>query len=269
MSKRTVVLTVLTALALAGCARNDASEGPFGPPKRLSRIQSAAQAALDEMDQALFDASKELSETGLDGPATREVLKALCQRFPSAVDCVTIAPPGTIVAVEPERHRNLEGGDISTQQHVKRLFDTGKPVMSSVFKPVEGFPAADVQWPILDAQGNVMGSVSLLFRPAAFLGRVLAPYVNSRQWTCWAMEPDGRIVYDPDPQEVNRNLFTDPLYSEFNELRALGRRIAAEPRGRGTYRFLSSGLGLTTEKLCYWTTAGLHGTEWRVVLTKE
>jgi MFS family permease len=40
------------------------------------------------------------------------------------------------------------GPDISGQEQVGRLWETGRPVLSSVFTTVEGFPAVDLERPV-------------------------------------------------------------------------------------------------------------------------
>jgi hypothetical protein len=82
------------------------------------------------------------------------------------------------------------------------------------------------------------------------------------------MATDGLIHYDPDPEEVGRNLFTDPLYAPYVQLLVLGERIASEKSGTGTYEFLGPGLVDPVVKRAWWATVGLHGAEWRMVVVR-
>ena len=91
---------------------------------------------------------------------------------------------------------------------------------------------------------------------------------QDQQATAWAMQTDGLILYDPDPEEVGRNLFQDPLYKPYVQLLSLGERIASERSGSGVYEFLGPGLTDPVVKSASWATVGLHGTEWRLVVVR-
>jgi hypothetical protein len=81
----------------------------------------------------------------------------------------------------------------------------------------------------------------------------------------WVMDSDGLILYDPDAAQMGTNLFMDPLYQPYAQLLSLGRRIAAQPSGSGSYEFLARGSNVAILKDATWESAGLHGTEWRLV----
>jgi len=63
-------------------------------------------------------------------------------------------------------------------------------------------------------------------------------------------------------------MLTDPAFAGYPELVALTKRIATEPSGTGTYTFTPAGGGPAVRKSAFWTTAGLHGTEWRIVVAR-
>lgn len=71
-----------------------------------------------------------------------------------------------------------------------------------------------------------------------------------------------RILYDPDTEEIGRMLFDDPIYKPYPHLLDLGRRIAEERTGSGSYEFPAmGGLEEPVRKEANWSTVGLHGTE--------
>ena len=237
-----------------------------GRPRELSAAVTLAQAALDRLDDDMEAAAGKLSAMDLDGAAARDVLRGLAAAHPGVVDFSTVDDAGTMVAVEPYEFRSAEGSDISTQQQVVRLHATLSPVLSTTFRAVEGFAAVDLEWPVLRADGTLAGSLSALLDTDAFLGAVIetlpaGPDVDK----LWAMDTDGLILYDPDAAQVGTNLFMDPLYRPYTSLVRLGRTIAAEPSGTGSYRFLAQGSTTPITKDATWASVGLHGTEWRVV----
>ena len=85
------------------------------------------------------------------------------------------------------------------------------------------------------------------------------------------MDLDGLLLYDEDEGQIGRNLLEDPLYKSFPSLLELvEQRILTERSGHGYYSFfqVTGGNEAEVTKECYWTTAGLHGTEWRLVINK-
>lgn len=244
----------------------------FGAPELppvLLELQGAIQAVLDRMDADLAAAAINLTVAGLNSSETCTILNDLCQRHAYVVDCATIDRNGTMLRVEPAAYREFEGADISQQEQVIRLRQTEQPVLSQAFRAVEGFDAVDLQTPVFGPEGKVIGSVSMLIRPESFLSTLIAPEVQGLPIEVWAMQPDGLILYDPDVEEIGRNLFTDPLYLPFPELLVLGAEIAARDSGTGSYTFLGRGMSAPVEKSAFWVTVGLHGTDWRVVTTQE
>ena len=237
-------------------------------PLVLLTLQSAIQTVLDRIDTDLAAAAEDLAHTGLESAETRAILNELCDNHPYVIDCCTVDPNGMMVAVEPEAYREYEGLDISDQEQVLRLQETQEPVLSLAFRAAEGFDAAALQWPIFAPDGELSGSASILIRPGSLLATLIAPEVQGFPIDVWVMQTDGLILYDPDVEEIGRNLFTDPLYQPFPELLALGAEIAANESGSGSYTFLGRGMSAPVEKSASWVTVGLYGTDWRVVVTQ-
>ena len=195
-------------------------------------------AEFARLDNGLKRAAQALGETGLTGEKARPILAGLCGEFGYAVDCAAVDSGGTMVTIEPAPYRHHEGKNIGGQEQVKRIIRTRRPVLSDVFRAVEGFEAADAEYPVITPEGKFIGSVSLLFKPETFLGDLIAPLVKATPVDIWAMEKGGRILYDIDTPQIGLNLFSAPLYRPYAELLGLGRRIAASPEGNGAYRFM-------------------------------
>ena len=236
-------------------------------PPIISDLKKEITTQLNRMDSALSVAAKELSHTGLKGAEARKILDKLCQKVPSAADCSAVDHNGRMVTVEPEAYRQVEGFDISKQEQVVRLKKSKKPVMSKVFRAVEGFDAIDIEYPVFSPQGELIGAVSLLLRPESLFASAVVPLIQGLPVDVWAMQKDGRILYDPDTEEIGLMLFSAPVYKPFPQLLSLGKRIAKEKSGSGTYEFLGKGLTKPVRKEAYWTTVSILGTDWRLVVT--
>jgi hypothetical protein len=234
-------------------------------PPILSDIEKEITAQFDKMDKDVAQVAKSLSGKDLRTAGTRKVLGDLCRRYPYAVDCSFVDRKGRMILVEPVEYAKFEGSDISSQEQVICLQKTKKPVLSNAFKAVEGFDAVDLEHPVFSPAGEFEGSVSMLTRPEVMLAAIISPVVHGMPVDVWLMQKDGRILYDPDKAEVGLMLFDDPIYKPYPQLLALGTLIARERRGTGSYEFLGAGLKKPVMKDAYWTTVGLHGTEWRLV----
>ena len=234
----------------------------------LYRVQKNIIKAFTAMDTILSREAEILPEKALEEQAVRAALQKLYSQIPSAVDCAFVNSAGRMLYIEPDDFKGHEGADISKQEHVMRLAETKKPVLSDLFKAVEGFHALDIEWPVFSGGGDVIGSLSILIKPEFFFSGIIREVVRGTDFDVWIMQKDGIILYDDDYEEIGRNLFTDPLYAGFPELQHLGRKIAAEPTGKGTYEFLSQGLKKRVKKQAWWATITFHGTEWRLVLVE-
>ncbi len=237
-------------------------------PAALTRISEQIQTSLDRMDSDVQDAANLIALHGLKHDETRRILRALYKKHASAVDTCTVDIRGKIVAVEPEEYQFVEGADISKQEQVKRLHKTRKAVLSNSFESAEKVRAVDLQWPVFDRDGEMVGSVSMMLRPESLLAAVIEPHTKGYPLDAWVMQSNGTILYDPDPQEVGRNIFTDDVYKPFHGLRRLAKKMGRTRSGSGIYDFRSTGLEEVVTKQSHWTTVGLHGTEWRVNLVQ-
>jgi hypothetical protein len=234
-------------------------------PPILSDIEKEITARLGKMDEDIARVAKSFSGKDLRTAGKRKMLGDLCQHYPYAVDCSFVDRSGRMVLVEPVEYAKFEGSDIISQEQVIRLQKTKKPVLSSAFRAVEGFDAVDMEYPVFSPAGEFEGSVSMLMRPETMLAAIISPVVHGMPVDVWLMRKDGRILYDPDKAEVGLMLFEDPMYKPYPQLLALGTLIAKERIGTGSYEFLGAGLKKPVMKDAYWTTVGLHGTEWRLV----
>ena len=234
-------------------------------PPVLKEAKQKVTAEFDRLDEGLRQAAKVMGTTGLTGNQARSTLAKLCNDFDYAVDCAAVDLQGKMVTLEPAPFRQFEGKDISAQEHVRRILKTGKPVLSKVFQAVEGFPAADAEYPVVTPEGRRLGSVGILIHPGKLLRKILVPLLRGTPMDIWAMEKGGLILYDVDTPQIGLNLFTSKLYEPYKGLVRLGRRIAAKPEGKGVYQFRRGSSQTIVKKNAFWQSVSLYGTEWRLV----
>ena len=258
--KKLLFVTLFVYVAFLSPILANANDLPI-----LKEVHQKINEEFQRLDAAMKDAAHKLSISGLTGDGARSSLAGLCGNFTFAIDCTAVDPKGKMVTLEPSAYRHLEGTDISAQEQVKRVIKNHKPVMSSVFKAVEGFDAVDVEYPVFNPQGKYIGSVSLFFKPEIFFAQILPALTKSFPVDIWVMEKGGRIIYDTDISEIGLNLFTSPSFQPYAELQKLGRRIAAKQEGNGSYQYKVHGENTSAKKNAYWKSVDLYGTEWRVV----
>jgi hypothetical protein len=222
------------------------------------------------MDLTLSSAATDLGRTGITGPAANATLARLAASSPYAADAVTITPEGRIVAVMPEKYRAAVGADVGNESHNQKALRERRPLMSPLFPAVEGFNAVAIQRPVTDETGGFLGLVSVVFEPQLLLADSADRALAGTNFTAWAMDTDAILIYDRDPSDlVSRSMITDPVYADYPELVALVERMLVEPAGTGTYSFTPTGGGPPVRKEAAWGTAGLHGTEWRLLVARE
>jgi TRAP-type mannitol/chloroaromatic compound transport system substrate-binding protein len=234
--------------------------------KALSQVQQDLENEISLLEKDMAAAAQKISGLGLSGTETRSLLSGIADNRPYIVNVSTVNRNGKLESIEPASFRNFEGEDISHQEHVVRLFRTRQPVLSLNFKTVEGFEAADLAYPVISSNKEMIGSVSVLFKPEILLGYFISKTVAAKKFDIWSMQVDGRIIYDVDTLEIGKNLFVDPLYQSFTELVALGKEISVSPSGTGQYHFFDTGMRTSVGKQARWISLNIHGTEWRLVL---
>jgi len=235
------------------------------PAMLLDQTYNEIRNILHEMHESLEVAKDELSAVGIQGEKATAALQKLYEANKHAFDCGTINPDGVIVGVAPKEMSYILGMDISHQEQIKRLKKTHEPVVSTAIDTVEGFVGFDLQHPVFDQKGLYIGSVSILTEPD-FFGSVITHKVANFPVEIWMMQKDGRIIYDTNPEEIGKNLFTDKLYANYPSLIAVGHEMAKSAKGQSHYMFLDKELRETVRKELIWTTIELHGTEFRLAL---
>lgn len=244
---------------------------------RLLQIQAETQGSLTDLDQDVANASADLSTTGLEGDAADEILRNLLEVNSNLVEAVTFSKEGKIMAAECKGCEGGEGADISSQEHIAHVLKAKTPTFSKQFLLVEGYNGTALAYPVLSPQGELLGGISAIIEPDRLLNNAVAAQLhfdienrsNITDYSFWMMDLDGLIAYDRDASQIGKNLFEDPLYQPYPSLLDLGRRMIKARSGHGYYSFqVTEGNKKVVTKESYWTTAGLYGREWRLIVTR-
>ncbi len=230
----------------------------------LESVKASILANLTGADNSVAEAAEQINRTGLTGSAAKTVLASLAAEVPGAVDGLTLGPDGRLLAIRPDIYEGSVGADVSGQAHIRKLMTTRMPVLSQRFPAVEGMDGAVIGWPAADS-----GGVLLLFRPDVLLEQSIGPVIRGTRYSAFVLQTDGIVLYDPDPAQIGKNTYTDPMFAGYPEIMTLMDRMAREETGSGQYEFLATGTDRVVKKEAVWDTVSLHGTEWRIVVSKE
>jgi hypothetical protein len=259
MKRLAVLISVIMVFAAANALAADI--GDIMPS--LKSAKQAVDATLSEIDTDLKTAAQALSGTDLKSDAARKILTDLRKFRPYVVDCSIIDTDGVKITVEPAQYKQYEGTDRSDLPHVVSLLKNKKPVMSDVYHSSEGMHALSVGYPIFSDKGEFLGAVRMLIKHEEFL----RPLVADKPCKIWVMQKNGLIVYDEDPEEIGKNIFSDSMFVPFEDLISFSKTVVSSKNGAGSYSFYVDGLKdkRLASKIAAWDTAGLYGTEWRIV----
>ena len=229
----------------------------------LKQVKKDVNATLSEIDKDLKTAAKELAGMDLKSDAARKVLDGLRKFRPYVVCSIITNADGSNVTIEPEEYRKYEDSESKNIPHIVQLLKAKKPALSDVYTTTEGIDAVSIGYPIFSDKGELLGAVRILVKHEIFL----KPLADGKPCKVWIMQPNGLIIYDPDTEEIGKNIFTDPIYKPFEDLRSFSKTVALSNNGAGSYQFYAGGLEDKTlvKKVAVWDTVGLYGTEWRVV----
>ena len=295
-----VILAALLFCAIAASGQDvpkshvSAPDSATDMPFMLLQIQADVQGSLNDLDSDVANAAQNLSITGLEGAAAREVLRKLLETNSNLVEAVTFSKDGKIIAAECEEcFEGGEGAGIGSQdllsmhstenlskssiELIAHVLKTKAPEFSKEYQMTEGYNGTALAYPVFSPQGELLGGVVTTIVPDKLMNALVAPQLhfdmynrsNITDYSFWVMHLDGRIAYDRDTSQIGKYLFEDPLYKPYPSLLALGEKVIAARSGHGYYSFqVTEGNKKVVTKESYWTTAGLHGREWRLVVTK-
>ncbi len=271
MDMRTIFLVLAAlllavSLSVAGCTSSTTVPGPVGAEQVAGELAASITNGLTDLKTGIANNSRSLAATGLTGPEAEAVLEQNLLTFPWAYSSLVISPEGIVVAAVPKNYAGMVGEDLSWQPEVQKANTDRTPVISGVFLMAEGFTGISQSYPIFSASGEYLGYTDITYAPETFLAHHIDPVISGTDYDVWVTQVDGTVIYDTTKEEIGKNLFSDPVYAD-PALQEIFRRIVDDLAGRGEYTFLDRNWNRPVTKTAAWSTAGIDGTSWRVVVT--
>jgi len=268
MRTSTFIAALFIVIAVFGVGCTEESQPSLQETRDLVLRDAIAgiNGELESVKASIGEDARVLGETGLSSTAGKEAMRQTLLEYPWAESYLVISKDGIVVTALPENYIGLVETDFSFQPQVQRAVREQAPLTSEVFNMEEGFHGITQSYPVFGT--DYQGFVSIAYRPEALIDRVVAPLTNGTQYDVWVAQTDGRVIYDTTPEEIGKNLFSDPAYQS-PALQEVFSRIAAEPSGSLEYSFWNRNWVRNVTKEAVWDTAGIDGAEWRVVVTRS
>lgn len=235
----------------------------------LGNTTGAIQDVLDELDITGSGTAALLGKTGIAGPGAEAIMMQGMSSHPLILSMITYDANGTVVAAEPESVKVLVGQNLSYQEAVQEALTRNVPLMSAMFPLAEGGSGVVIEYPVRSSEGEFFGVLSVMFNPYDLIQPIAEDTANGTSYTFMVIETGGHILYDPDPAEVGKETSGDTLYARFPEIDQVARHAAANRSGYDTYSFYATNSATIVRKETFWSTVGLHGRDWRVMVIGE
>ena len=234
----------------------------------LAKAQTNTDTELKRIGESIVYASKQLSTSGLAGDQADRILNTLAANSSYIINAATENLNNIIVAAEPSNWSYIEGRNVGEQTCLNPNPNGDiTPMMTHVVPLQSDMMGNIVAAPIFNSNKELIGTVSIIFDPAKLLNATITAALQGTSYTTTVLQVDGLMIYDTDPLQLYKNMFTDPAYANYTQLLLLGHHVADYNSGYGTYKFtIDAASPIVVNKECYWTTVSPYGQEWRIAL---
>jgi PAS domain S-box-containing protein len=139
---------------------------------------------------------------------------------------------GVILASYP--FKDSEGSDISGQKHVSRILRDHQPVVSDVFRAVQGFDAVALHVPVFKGT-DFRGSVAVVINFQSLAKRYLDVINIGDTGYAWVVSRDATVLYTPVPGLTGKSALES--FGQFPELVAMITDMLQGREGAAVYAF--------------------------------
>ena len=238
--------------------------------KAVLKIKSDISNVLKGIEKTISYAAKETGKPDLLREADMRKLLQGCNAGRSyVIDSAFVDNRGIMKFIEPQQYRKHEGSNIAGQEAVANMMKTRKPWMGNAFVSVEGIKSIDIEYPVFSKDKQFLGSISMLIKHDELIHSAAGKTEKERGVNCMVMQKDGLILYKTDQTQIGHNTFTDPLYQDFPEVIALGKRMIKEKEGEGFYSFTTPGTRRVVKKRTVWRTVHFFNNDWIIAAYQE
>ncbi|MGV8130325.1 MAG: cache domain-containing protein [Methanolinea sp.] len=273
-----LLVIVLTILFSAGCLQeqkvpgdvNDTTAIRHGIMQNLlHEMTGTIQDNLDVFNFSVDEVASILGTTGLSGPEANSLLMDLATYHPALLSALTVDTNGTVLSAAPDNAKILLGQNIADQEAISQVLSTRQPAMSRYFTLRRGGEGVAIVYPVFSPSGEFLGALSIAFSPSLLVERFAEELEGWAPFTYTVAQPDGVILYHPNPSLVGKQAFDEPVFEQFPEILDFVHRSDTERTGYATFSFYKVGSTEIVPKETFWETVYLYDSEWRVYVNAD
>jgi len=206
----------------------------------------------------------EIIDTDADG---KRYMKLLYEAHRDQIRSITrMDERGTIIHTVP--YSRSQGRNISGQTHVQEILKEHKPVVSDVFKTVQGFYAVALHVPVF--RGSVFkGTIAIGINFETLAKRYLDIIKIGETGYAWVVSRDGTQLYSPVSGVIGKSVFEN--IKGYPSLIVMVNDMLKGHEGTATYTFDRIGdrnVG-QTKKYAVYMPIHIENTYWSIVVTSE
>lgn len=127
-----------------------------------------------------------------------------------------------------------EGKDISGQPHMLEILREHKPVVSDVFRTVQGFDAVALHVPVFKGT-TFQGTIAIVIDFASLAQRYLEVIKIGKTGYAWVVGRDGTTLYSPVPGFVGKSVFDN--CRDYPAIISMAREMLLGHEGSTVYTF--------------------------------
>ncbi len=194
-----------------------------------------------------------------------EILRLFYESNRHEILAVSLVDSNGIIQFYTPCEQSLIGRDLSERDHIKKITQTHKPVISDVFTSILGFQCVAMHVPIFEAD-SYRGSLAILVSFEYISKKFLEGIKIGNDGYAWMISQAGIELYCPVPDHVGHSVFEN--CKDFPSILTMAEEMIKGREGITTYDFhkIRSQSIQTREKHAVYLPIWLGDTFWSIVV---
>ncbi|MBJ6802157.1 hybrid sensor histidine kinase/response regulator [Geomonas propionica] len=201
--------------------------------EQMIHAKQAAQGIQDYFSTwtGILSSMARMKEIAAADESGREQMEFFYDAHKEQIRAFTRVDENGIVLVSIPQ-REAAGRNISAQKHIQELLRTRKPVVSDVFRAVQGYDAIALHVPVYDGN-RFRGSIAIVINFQNLAKRYLDVIKIGKTGHAWVVSRDGTVLYSPVPGHSGQSIFVNG--KSYPSLLAMAQRMLQGLSGTATY----------------------------------
>ncbi|MBN1517721.1 protein kinase [Candidatus Sumerlaeota bacterium] len=260
------------ALVLAQRALSDIMTKAVSSSQYSYEYQQSLTSKVQALQAGLAQTADRLSDADLiDTSKFKQPLRELLETQAGLAAAGVIGADGILIAAESLEDNSLSHNwlnkNIRGLPAMQNLALTSQPEIGAAAMLFDERPCAVAVHPLLE-NGKIMGHLFVALNPQIYISSNLDAGKLKDNYQLWCLQTDGMIIYDSNGKSHHLNIFTDPFFEQFPELRRIANQMNDLPHGTGEYSYFRDGWASEIiHKIASWNTIKLNDeAHWKVVV---